>query len=130
MWHKRSRTQSSLAWFAILAIAAGWTEASGQIIELAPARHELEPVHHRPLEYRLLVRATFLPTAGMRIDWVAPDGPAARLTMPNHFGIITLEPGDVITHVNGRFVSTAVDYQAAMNGSVGNFPRAICRVTC
>jgi hypothetical protein len=49
-------------------------------------------------------RGRFLPnSAGFQIDWVDPQGPAARLQDPTLPGqIVCLEPGDIVIRAQGR----------------------------
>lgn len=70
------------------------------------------------LEYRLLVTGRFVPNEGLRIATVDPGGPGAWMTSPdNQRGI--LEPGDMITAIDGRRVHSLDEYYHALNASAG-----------
>ncbi len=45
---------------------------------------------------------------GVRVTAVVPNSPAA---------LIELDPGDIVTHINGRFVDTFADLQQAVENS-------------
>jgi len=66
------------------------------------------------LEYQLRILAQYNPGA-MRVHKVFPGGPATRLVLAGPRRTSgTLDPGDIITHVDGRRIWSRDDYYLAM----------------
>jgi hypothetical protein len=66
------------------------------------------------LEYQLRIMAIYH-SGGLTVTQVFPGGPATRLTLAGQKGVAaTLEPGDLITHVNGQRITSQNDYYLAM----------------
>jgi S1-C subfamily serine protease len=86
----------------------------GAVIPAAPAQGRTVPA--LPVawpEYRLLVDVVVLRDGALLVTAVAPVSPARRMVAagnPNVSG--SLEPGDVITHVNGWRVRSLADLRA------------------
>jgi hypothetical protein len=102
-----------VGWVLVLAVgAAAGGEARGQprLNERARVAVGARAVD---LRYRMLVTAEFT-AQGARVQAVNPAGPGAWMRLPDGTRGI-LEPGDVITAVDGMAVRSQADYYSAMN---------------
>src|SRR5208283_4620781 len=54
------------------------------------------------------VQAEDLPGKGVKVVAIVPDSPAA---------LLQLDPGDIVTHINGRFVDNLADFRQAIESS-------------
>lgn len=108
-----ARRGAAVGWVLALAVGAalgGDARGQARLNERARA-----PAGARAgdLRYRMLVTAEFSPQ-GAKILTVNPAGPGAWMRSAAGFRG-TLEPGDVITAVDGKSVRGQVDYYEAMN---------------
>lgn len=74
--------------------------------------------------YRLGVKIRALPDEGMFVETVLADGPATRLRRNDNPGVEgKLDPGDVITAIDGTAVRSMSDYERAMGRAGENAGR-------
>lgn len=69
--------------------------------------------------YRLGCQLRAQPPEGLLVMSVRPGGPATRLVLSNNPNVTgQLEPGDVITQIDGHRITSLADYRRTMDASV------------
>jgi len=104
---------------------------SGRLTAQGPAAdapQRATRITHTP-QYRLKIMATYHPGLGLRVVSVEENGPATKLVKqgePDVHG--SLEPGDLITHVDGQLVESLQNFYDLVKAGGTNRGKIVLRV--
>ena len=75
---------------------------------------------HGDGEYRLGFLGVMHNHPGIIVKSVEPDSPVTRMVRPSNPNVTgEMEPGDIVTHINGRHIHTFADYFGELSASGG-----------
>ncbi len=80
-------------------------------------------------QYRLKIMVAYYPGQGLRVVSVEDNGPATKLAKPGEPDTHgALEPGDTITHVDGRVVESLQSYYDLLKAGASSRGKVVIRV--